>query len=230
MKLVKWVKLVSVVHFFDIWTSKKGQNLQFFDTFDVETCFKPQPRALFRHLNVQKWSDVGVLCAFWLGNVLRTTTAFAFSTSELPKVVRHWCALYILTWKWASRHNDVQFLIYHLASWLRTRRFSKPTFRPFRGTNHWKKNSESRLSYLFVHLHLLSSLSFSSLIFSLLVFSSWTLHTFAFPSFLIVGSLTSKLPSMKIIYMISDASIWFCWLVQFVCVCVSVCNCLRTQT
>ena len=32
-----------------------------------------------------------------------------FSTSQLPKVVRTWCALYILTWKCASRHNGVHF-------------------------------------------------------------------------------------------------------------------------
>ena len=52
-----------------------------------------------------------------------------------------------------------------------------------------------RLSYLFTHLHLLSSDSFSSVIFSLLLLSSLTLPTSAFPSDHIVGSLTSKLPS-----------------------------------
>ena len=44
----------------------------------------------------------------------------------------------ILTWKCASRHNGVQFFISHLASWLRTRRLSEPTFRPSGATNHWK--------------------------------------------------------------------------------------------
>ena len=37
------------------------------------------------------------------------TTACTFSTSQLPKVVRTWCVLYILTWKCASRHNGVHF-------------------------------------------------------------------------------------------------------------------------
>jgi len=55
-------------------------------------------RALFRHLNSQKWSEPGVL--------------------------------YVSTWKYASRHNGVQLFISHLASLLRTRRFSEPTFRP----------------------------------------------------------------------------------------------------
>ena len=52
--------------------------------------------------------------------MLRATTACTFSTSQLPKVVRTWCVLYILTWKCASRHNGVHFFICHLASSLRT--------------------------------------------------------------------------------------------------------------
>ena len=96
-------------HFFDIWTSKSGPRPSVFNTFDLEMCFAPQRRALFRHLNFQKWSDTGVFCTFWLRNVLRATTACTFSTSQLPKVVREWCVLYILTWKCASRHNGVHF-------------------------------------------------------------------------------------------------------------------------
>ena len=126
------------VHFFDIATSKSGPTMICFVHFDLKMCFTPQRRALFRHRNFQKWSDAGVFCTFRLGNVLRATTACTFSTSQLPKVVREWCALYIFTWKCASRHNGVQFFISHLASWLRTRRFSEPTFRPSGATNHWK--------------------------------------------------------------------------------------------
>ena len=72
-------------------------------------CFAPQRRALFRDLNLQKWREHVVFCTFWLRNVLRATTACTFSTSQLPKVVRSWCVLYILTWKCASRHNGVRF-------------------------------------------------------------------------------------------------------------------------
>ena len=100
-------------HFFDIWTSKSGPSMWCFVHFDLEMCFAPQRRALFRHLNFKKWSDHGVFCTFWLGNVLRATTACTFSTSQLPKVVREWCVLYILTWKCASRHNGVH-LFRHL--------------------------------------------------------------------------------------------------------------------
>ena len=74
-----------------------------------EMCFAPQRRALFRQLNFQKWSEAEVFCAFSLRNVLRATTACTFSTSQLPKVVRACCVLYILTSKCASRHNGVHF-------------------------------------------------------------------------------------------------------------------------
>ena len=95
------------VHFLDISTSKSGPNMVGFVHFDLEMCFAPQWRALFRHLNFQKWSE-----------------PFKFLT--------------LLTWKCASRHNCVQLVSSHLASWLRTRRFSEPTFRPSGATNHWK--------------------------------------------------------------------------------------------
>ena len=72
-------------------------------------CFAPQRRALFRHLDVKKWSEHVVFLPFWLGNVLRATTAYTFPISQLPKVVRTWRVLYILTWKCASRHNGVHF-------------------------------------------------------------------------------------------------------------------------
>ena len=50
------------VHFFDISTSKSGPTMVCFVHVHFEMCFAPQRRALFRHLNFQKWSDRGVLC------------------------------------------------------------------------------------------------------------------------------------------------------------------------
>ena len=88
--------------------------------FDFEMCFAPQRRALFRHLHFQKWSGAGVFWKFWLGSVLRATTACTFSTSQLPKVVRSWCALYILTLKCASRHNGMHFFDIATSKVLRT--------------------------------------------------------------------------------------------------------------
>ena len=167
------------VHFFDIATSKSGPRMVCFVHFDLEMCFAPQRRALFRHLNFQKWSENGVFCTFSLGNVLRATTACTFSTSQLPKVVREWCVLCILTWKCASRHNGVHFFISHLASWLRTRRFSEPTFRPSGATNHWK-NTVNRDVPTFSRICIFFLLTLSLLIFFLLIFSLLTLLTSAF--------------------------------------------------
>ena len=84
-------------------------------------------------------------------------------------MVRTWCVLYILTWKCASRHNGVHFFISHLASWVRTRRFSEPTFRPSGATNHWK-NTVNRDFPTFSRI----------CIFFLLIFSLLTLLTSAF--------------------------------------------------
>ena len=72
------------VHFFDISTSKSALNPWVFFTFDFEMCFAPQRRALFRHLNFQKWSAPGVFCTFCLWNVLRATTACNFSSLICP--------------------------------------------------------------------------------------------------------------------------------------------------
>ena len=101
--------------------------------------------------------------------MLRATTACTFSTSQLPKVVRSSSVLSILTWKCASRHNGVHFSMSHLASWLRTRRFSEPTFRPSGATNHWK-NTVNRDFPIFSRIYL----------FFLLIFSLLTLFTSAF--------------------------------------------------
>ena len=72
------------LHFFDIATSKNGPNMLCFVRFDLEISFAPQRPALFRHLNFQKWSEPGVLCTFWLGNVLRTITACNVSSLFWP--------------------------------------------------------------------------------------------------------------------------------------------------
>ena len=45
------------VHFFDISTAKSGPDLVCFVHFDLEMCFAPQRRALFRHLNFQNCSE-----------------------------------------------------------------------------------------------------------------------------------------------------------------------------
>ena len=150
-------------------------------------CFAPQWHALFRHLNVKKWSEPVSFLHFWLGNVLRATTAHFCSTSELPKVVRDRQFLTLLPWKRASRQNGVQLFIFHLARWLRTCRFSEPTFRPSRATNHWKNTVNrdfptfSRTCIFFLwSSHFFSSplWLFPSLLFQLFILSEVSLLNF----------------------------------------------------
>ena len=197
--------------------------------FDLEMCFAPQRRALFRHLNFQKSSDAEVFCTFWLGNVLRATTACTFSTSQHPKVVRRWGVFvhFDLEMCFAPqrralfRHLNFQkwseplvFCTFWLGNVLRATtacnfssliwpagsapgRFSEPTFRPSGASNHWKNTvfrdfpTFSRICIFF--LLTLSLLIFSSSNLSLLSGSS----LLCFSSVHIVGSLTSKLPSIN---------------------------------
>ena len=117
---------------------------------------------------VREWCALYVLTS-------KCTTARTFSTSQLPIVVRTWCVLYILTSKCASRHNGVHFFISHLASWLRTRRFSEPTFRPSGASNHWKITvfrDFPTFSGTWIFFLLRLSLLWSSLFCSSLLYSS----------------------------------------------------------
>ena len=188
------------VHFFDISTSKCGPNLVCFVHFDFEMCFAPQRRALFRHRNFQKWSEPGVFCAFdfemcfapqrralfrhrnfqkwsehglfctfWLRDVLRATTACNFSS---------------LIWPAGSAPAALASLLFDPPEPQiigKTQWFA--TFLPFRAP-------APSFFWLFLFSDLLSSTLLSS---TLLSDSS---HL-CFSSVHIVGSLTSKLPSMN---------------------------------
>ena len=151
------------------FSTSQRPKVRCFEHFFFEMSFAPQKRALFRHRNVQKWSEAEVFCIFSLGNVVRATAACTFSTSQRPKVLRSWCVLCIFTSKCASRHNGLQFFISHLASWLRTRRCSEPTFGPSGASNQWK-NTVFRDFPTFSRICIFFLLTLSLLIFSLLIF------------------------------------------------------------
>ena len=109
---------------------------------------------------------------------------------QLPKVARTHQFFYTFDLEMCFAPQWLQFFISHLASWLRTLRFSEPTFRPSGATNHWK-NTVFRDFPIFSRAwtFFLLSLSLSS---SLLFSDSSQL---CFSSVHIVGSWTSKLPS-----------------------------------
>ena len=120
---------------FFLSTSKSAPRMVCFVRFDFEMCFAPLRRKLFEHLNFQNCSEGNVFFCILTSNCARATTACAFSTCQLPKVLQEWCVLYVLTSKCASRHSGVHFSISHLARWLRTRRFGECTFRPSGATS-----------------------------------------------------------------------------------------------
>ena len=98
-------------------------------------CFSPQRRTIFEHLNFKKWSRTLSFLTFLLPNVLFATAAYNFSASELPKVVPDRQFFNIFTSECAFRHSGVQFLMSPLSTYLRTRRFNRPTFGLTRHTN-----------------------------------------------------------------------------------------------
>ena len=131
----------SGVQFFDIRTSKSAPRPSVFLHFHLQMRVSPQRRAIFRHHNFKKWSETVSFLTFSLANVRFATAACNFRTSQLLKVVRSWGVLYIFTSKCAFRHSGVQFLISLLSTYLRTRRFNRPTFRLTWHRNHWKNTA-----------------------------------------------------------------------------------------
>ena len=229
------------------------------------------PLRLPRETTSERPKMVRTCCVltFWLGHVLRATTACTFSTSQLPKAVRECCVFHILTWTCASRHNSVhlldistsksgprmlcfshfdlemcfapqrralfghlnfqkcsepgvtwkcasghdgvQLFISHLPTWLRTRRFSKPTFRPSGATNRWKnkvsRNFTFSRAWIFFLLTLSSVsffwpflLSFSSLLFSSLLSSPLLSSSLLFPALPCSSLLFPALPCSSLLF------------------------------
>ena len=163
-------------------------------------CFAPQRRALFRHLNFQKWSEAEVLCTFWLRNVLRATTAFTFSTSQLPKVVRalflFFCTCWLRNVLRATTACTFSSLIWPAGSApaaLASLLFDPPEPQIIRKTQCFAiflpfRASASSFFWLFLFSDLLSS--------NLSLLSASALLCFS--SAHIVGSLASKLPSIML--------------------------------
>ena len=78
-----------------IFTSKCASRHDGVHFFDIATSKSGPSMVCFLHFHFE-------MC-------FAPQTASTFSTSQLPKVVRAWCVLCILTSKCASRHNGVHF-------------------------------------------------------------------------------------------------------------------------
>ena len=137
----KCAKSHSGVQWFNIGTSKSAPKTTVFSHFHFQMCEKPQRRTMIQHRNVQKCSEDYSFLTFSLPNARKATAAYNYSTSERPKVLRRLQFFNIFTSKCAFRHSGVQFLMSPLSTYLRTRRFNRPTFGLTRHTNLWKNTA-----------------------------------------------------------------------------------------
>ena len=140
-----------------IQSSKSGPRPTCFDTFDFQMCVAPQRRALFRHLNFQKYPKVlwslGVLYMFTskCASHCNGVRCFDISTSKSRPNPRCFVPF----------DFEMCFAPQQLASYLRTRRFREPTFRPSSASKHWK-NTVFRDFPTFSRACTFSLLTFSS--------------------------------------------------------------------
>ena len=146
-------KVVRHRQFLSIFTSKcafHNSGVQFFESRTSKSAPRP---SVFEHFHFQ-------MC-------FSPQRRAIFSTAELQKVLRDRQLLSIFTSKCAFRHSGVQFLMSPLSTYLRTRRFNRPTFGLTRHTNHWKNAAFRDFSNIwrgcifflltFALLHLLSA-------------------------------------------------------------------------
>ena len=187
----------SGVQFTDASTSKSGLGMVMFCTFLTWKCASGYSRMQF-------FSTSQIQKLVWdrhFFSILTWKCGWRL-TSQLQKVVRDRHFFSLLTWKRALRNSGVQIFLTHLTRWLRTRRFSEPTFRPSWPKNHWKRtafcdvpNISRTCIFLltFAQFYLLSSDPTSLLCFS----SSNSTSLLCFSTLHIVGSFTSKLPFIR---------------------------------
>ena len=117
-------KVLQTPHVLCIFTSKcafRHNGVHSFDIRNFKTC-----------------SETDMFGTFSLQNVLFATTACIFSTSELQKVLLTVSSLAFSLPNLRFATAACIFLMSPLSTYLRTRRFNRPTFRLTRHTNHWK--------------------------------------------------------------------------------------------
>ena len=162
--------------FFDIRTSKSGPSPSCFWHFDLQMCFAHSGVPIFHTQTSKKSSALRCFVHFDLQMCFSLQPRAIFGHVDFQKCsgtvsfLTFWLANVLLA------TAACNFSLSALSSYLRTRRFSEPTFRPSRHTNHWKITairhfpniSRGWIFFLltFAQLYLLSSDSTSLLCFS----------------------------------------------------------------
>ena len=159
-----WYLSCWLTHTTFIETESRQWSRFFEKTFDLGVCFAPQRRTLFRHRIVIESSEsapnAAVFNTFHFQMRLVPQRRALFRHRNFQKRAGRDTVLTIFTSKCASRRNGVQFFIFHLASWLRARRFGEPTFRPS-GATKQRKNTVFRNFPTFSRTCIFTLLTFS---------------------------------------------------------------------
>ena len=196
---------INGVHFFDISTSKSGPNVTCFNIL-VLKCARHNNGVLFFGISTSKTGPRMVCFVHFDFEMCFAPQRRALFRPQLPKVLRTWGVFSFFTCKCASRHNGVHFSSLIWPDGSAPAALASLLLGPG-ATNHWKNTvfrdfpTFSRICIFFL---LTLSLLWSSLFYSSLLSDSS--HP-CFSSAHIVGSLTSKLPSMTIRVHITN-SIW----------------------
>ena len=183
------------LHFFDIAASKSAPKLKCFLHFDLDMCFAPQRRAIFRHVDCQKCCENGVFCTFDFQMCFATQPRTLFRHVDCQKCSENGvlCTFWLRHVLRATTACNCSSLIWPDGS-------APAALASLLSDPPEHKSSEKHSDW---HLHLLSSDSFSSLICLLLLFSSLTLPTSAFSSIHTVGSylyIDANVNGSKIFY------------------------------
>ena len=138
------------LHFFDIATSKSGQKLVCFAHFDLDMCFVPQPRAVWRHLNFQTRPDAKFFFAWKPGSRRNGVHFFNISTTKNALEPALFDTFDFQMCFGSQQRGSFHLLSGHLAPHRRCSAY----FSTVRATNHRTKAVLGDFGNFFAHLHL----------------------------------------------------------------------------
>ena len=129
---------------YDFSTSERPKvlrRLQFFHIFTSKCAFRHSGVQFFDGWRAKSASDLMCFVHFHFKMCFSPQRRTIIRHLNFKKVLRDRQFFSIFTSKSAFRHSGVQFLMSPLSTYLRTRRFNRPTFGLTRHTNLWKNTA-----------------------------------------------------------------------------------------
>ena len=104
--------------------------------------------------SIWRYNNIKYVVYFWLRNLLylHYSDIYFFDILFFLGTPKPRCFVFFLFGNIFYAIMAYNFFIFYLANWLRTRRFSEPTFQPSGILKLLEKYNISRFSYLFVYL------------------------------------------------------------------------------